>query len=116
LWKKALQEFCNESGLTVTVRHYPRGASKWNPVEHRLFGPITKNWLGHPLRSLKTFLGLIRGTATQTGLLVTAFLNRRVYRRGEKVSKEEKLKLNLKKHEAIPLWNYTIKPIYKTRK
>lgn len=116
LWKKALQEFCNESGLTVTVRHYPRGASKWNPIEHRLFGPITKNWLGHPLRNLQMLLGLIRGTVTQTGLFVTAFLNRRVYRRGEKVSKEEKLKLNLTQHEAIPLWNYTIKPNNKTRK
>jgi len=80
-------------------------------VEHRLFGLITKNWLGHPLRSLQTPLGLIRGTATQTGLSVTAFLNRRIYQRGEKVSKAEQEQLNLTKHEAIPLWNYTIKPI-----
>ena len=110
LWKKSLQEFCDETGLAVTVRHYPRGASKWNPVEHRLFGPITKNWLGPPLRSLQTLLGLIRGTVTQTGLSVTAFLDRHVYRRGEKVSKEEKEGLNLTRHEAIPLWNYTIRP------
>jgi len=110
LWKKALQEFCDATRLKVTVRHYPRGASKWNPIEHRLFGPITKNWLGHPLRNIKTLLGFIRGTATQTGLKVRAFLNRRVYKQGEKVSKEEKSKLNITRNKIIPLWNYTVKP------
>lgn len=110
MWKKLLQELANETGLIITVRHYPRGASKWNPVEHRLFGPITKNWAGHPLRSMEILLGFIRGTATRTGLKVKARWNRRTYPTKERVSKEEQETLNFKKHKIIPQWNYTIYP------
>jgi hypothetical protein len=110
MWKKLLCEFANEEGLTITVRHYPRGASKWNPIEHRLFGPISKNWAGHPLRSMKTLLGFIRGTVTQTGLKVLARWNQKIYKPKESVTKEEKAMLNFKRHDVIPLWNYTIYP------
>jgi hypothetical protein len=110
LWKKLLCEFATETGLTITVRHYPRGASKWNPVEHRLFGPIVRNWAGHPLRSMDTLLGFIRGTTTQTGLKVNARWNRRQYQPKEKVTNEEKICLNFKKHNVIPLWNLTVYP------
>ena len=73
LWKVRLQEqLVDRLGLGVTVCHYPRGASKWNPVEHRLFGPISTNWAGKPLRCLGTMLGYIRGTRTETGLEVEA--------------------------------------------
>ena len=44
LWKRELQRWADEDGLSITVAHYPRGASKWNDVEHRMFGPITNNW------------------------------------------------------------------------
>jgi hypothetical protein len=108
MWKKLLCEFATEKGLTITVRHYPRGASKWNPVEHRLFGPISKNWSGHPLRTMEILLGFIRGTTTQTGLTVKARWNRRSYPPKEKVSKEEKVRLNFKKHKVVPLWNYSV--------
>jgi hypothetical protein len=110
MWKKLLVAFANETGLTITVRHYPRGASKWNPVEHRLLGPIARNWSGHPLRTMETLLGFIRGTTTQTGLTVKARWNRKHYPAKESVSKEEKATLKFKKHDVIPLWNYTIKP------
>jgi hypothetical protein len=110
MWKKLLCELATKLGLTITVRHYPRGASKWNPVEHRLFGPISKNWAGHPLRSMGTLLGFIRGTTTQKGLKVSARWNRKRYLPKEKVSQEEKSSLNFKKHDVIPLWNYTVHP------
>jgi len=110
LWKKLLGDFATETGLTITVRHYPRGASKWNPVEHRLFGPIEKNWAGQPLRSMNILLGFIRGTTTQTGLKVKARWNKRTYQTKEKISKNEKKNINFKKHKVIPLWNYTIFP------
>jgi hypothetical protein len=35
LWKLCLHRFAQRHGLTVTVAHYPPGASKWNPIEHR---------------------------------------------------------------------------------
>ena len=110
MWKKMLQELADETGLTITVRHYPRGASKWNPIEHRLFAMIAKNWLGYPLRSLATMLARIRGTTTETGLSVTARWNRRRYRTKEKVTKEEQKTLKIRKHKVIERWNYTIKP------
>ena len=75
-------------GLEVTVCHYPTGASKWNPIEHRLFGPISINWAGKPLRTFETMLACIRGTTTETGLQVKAFLVDKVYDKGIKVTKE----------------------------
>jgi Rhodopirellula transposase DDE domain len=110
LWKRELQRLADETGLTITVAHYPRGASKWNPVEHRLFGPISQNWKGRPPRSLDTLLGYIRGTTTQTGLRVTAQLDRREYRQKIRVTKAEMRKVNLRRHRVCPLWNYTISP------
>jgi hypothetical protein len=42
-WKTELQsQLADSLGLTLTVAHYPTGASKWNPIEHRLFSEISK--------------------------------------------------------------------------
>jgi len=109
LWKRELQKLTNETGLTITVCHYPRGASKWNPADHRLFGPISRNWAGTPLRSLSIMLGLIRGTKTQTGLKVTARLDRRKYKTKIKVPDSEMEQLQIKHTKNCPMWNYTIK-------
>jgi len=79
-WKTELQsQLANSLGLTLTVAHYPTGASKWNPIEHRLFSEISKNWAGEPLDSYRKILNFIRSTRTQTGLSVTAHLDRRYY-------------------------------------
>ena len=49
LWKLQLQEqLADRLGLEVMVCHYPKNASKWNPIEHRLFGPVSLNWAGKP--------------------------------------------------------------------
>src|SRR5262245_5529763 len=83
-WKLRLQEkVCDRFGLEVTVCHYPPGCSKWNPVEHRLFSEISKNWAGKPLRTLEVMLGYIRGTTTTTGLRVRAQLDEGIYRKGQ---------------------------------
>jgi hypothetical protein len=110
-WKHRLQaELCDGLGLTVTVCHYPTRCSKYNPIERRLFSHITMNWSGKPLTSLGLMLGYIRGTATETGLTVEAFLLDGAFPRGEKVSKAEMGRLALRPHETCPDWNYTIKP------
>lgn len=110
-WKHQLQEHLADAlGLVVTVCHYPRGASKWNPVEHRLFGPISINWSGKPLRSLETMLAYIRGTVTETGLKVKAYLLEGVYEKGITVSEAQKRQWNLVRHQTCPDWNYTIRP------
>lgn len=110
LWKRDLQRLANETGLTITVCHYPRGASKWNPADHRLFGPITRNWSGTPLRTLETMLGFLRGTSTRTGLRVTARLDKRIYAKGVKVPQSEMKQLNIHRTKTCSQWNYTIKP------
>jgi len=79
-WKTELQwQLADFHGLSPTVAHYPTGASKWNPIEHRLFSEISKNWAGEPLDSYQKILRFIRSTKTQTGLSVTAHLDRRHY-------------------------------------
>jgi hypothetical protein len=110
-WKTEVQsQLANSFALTVTVAHYPTGASKWNPIEHRLFSEISRNWAGEPLDSYQKILNYARTTRTQTGLQVTAYLDRRNYPCGLKPTPEEVASLRLRRHETLPNWNYTIKP------
>jgi hypothetical protein len=110
LWKYRLQQLADRYGLVVTVCHYPTGASKWNPVEHRLFGPISTNWAAIPLRSPEVMLSCLRGTTTQTGLRVTAEWRDRFYPKGVKVSRDEMSQIQIARHDTCPRWNYSIEP------
>lgn len=110
LWKRELQRWANETGLAITVCHYPPGASKWNPIEHRLFSQISRNWAGHPLRTIETMLGFIRGTTTTTGLSVDAQIDTHTYEKGIKVHDREMKSLNLRRQRFCPNLNYTIRP------
>lgn len=110
LWKRCLQEFANETGLTITMCHFPPGTSKWNKIEHRLFSFITMNWRGHQLISYETIVNLINSVRTKNGLIVNAELDEKEYEKGLKVSDKELQNLNLEKHQFLGDWNYTIKP------
>lgn len=111
LWKEQLQSaLCDPYGLAITVCHYPTGCSKYNPVEHRLFGPISGNWAGKPLVSFEAMLAYIRGTTTRSGLEVTASRLAGEFEKGRKVSDEEMASLRLERHLVCPQWNYTIHP------
>lgn len=110
-WKERLQVcLCDRLGLTVTVCHYPTGCSKWNPIEHRLFSQISRNWAGVPLRTWDTVLAFIRGTGTSTGLTVSAVFQPGDYPTGVKVSDAAMAALNIQRHAVCPQWNYTIRP------
>ena len=75
-WKTEIQsQLADTFNLIVTVAHYPTGASKWNPIEHRLFSEISKNWAGEPLDSYQKILNFIRTTSTKSGLAVSAYCN-----------------------------------------
>ena len=89
LWKVELQKFADESGLTLTVCHFPPGTSKWNKIEHRLFSFISSNWRGEPLRDYETIVNLIATTTTAKGLTVRCRLDRRKYPTGRKVTAQE---------------------------
>jgi hypothetical protein len=106
----ALQALADEFGLAITVTHYPTGASKWNPVEHRLFSAISGNWAGQPLISYETVLKFIRTAKTETGLRCRARLDTTAYATGLKVTKEQKTQVNLRRHRILPKYNYTIQP------
>lgn len=111
LWKQELQRFATETGLEVTVSHFPPGTSKWNKIEHRLFSQISKNWRGKSLESLEVIINLIGSTKTKTGLEVKANLDAGEYRSGIKVSDKEHSQINLERHDFHGKdWNYTIKP------
>jgi hypothetical protein len=109
-WKYELQNFCDRHNIKVTVCHYPPGASKWNPIEHRLFSEISKNWAGRPLDSYLTIENYIKTTTTATGLKVKAYIDAKNYEKGIKISDQQIRQLNVEKHETLPKWNYTIYP------
>jgi hypothetical protein len=116
LWKYTLQhQIVNPHGLAVTVAHYPTGASKWNPADHRLFSAISCNWAGEPLSSYGKILDLIEATTTQAGLVVLATLTNETYATGIKISDEQMATVNLEKDTTLPHWNYTIKPLLENR-
>ncbi len=111
LWKYALQEnLVDRFQLAVTVCHYPTGASKWNPIEHRLFSEISKHWAGQPLIDYPTVVRLIAETTTRTGLQVNCALSTKDYPTKIKVSDEQMRELDLVKHPTLPDWNYTLFP------
>jgi Rhodopirellula transposase DDE domain len=110
LWKIELQKLSNETGLSISVCHFPPGTSKWNKIEHRLFSFISQNWRGKPLISHEVIVNLISSTATKTGLQVECEIDRNSYPRGIKITDKELKAVNLLKDSFHGEWNYTIKP------
>ncbi|MHB9049973.1 MAG: ISAzo13 family transposase, partial [Pirellulales bacterium] len=110
LWKVALQDLADKTGLELSVCHFPPGTSKWNKIEHRLFCHITQNWRGKPLISHEIIVNLIANTTTRTGLTIKAELDTRQYETGIKVSDAELAALRLKKARFHGDWNYSISP------
>jgi len=109
-WKDQLQHLCDRLGLMVTVAHYPTGASKYNPVERRLFSQISRNWAAEPLTHYDKILRLIRGTTTTTGLKVRAYLDTIDYPLKVKPSAQRLRELRITRPTTLPKWNYTITP------
>jgi hypothetical protein len=110
LWKRELQRFADETGLSITVIHLPPGTSKWNKIEHRLFAFITQNWRGKPLVSHAVIVQLISATTTETGLQVCCEIDPNLYPKGVQVSEQEMQAINLTRAEFHGEWNYTIAP------
>jgi hypothetical protein len=109
-WKTELARLAAETGLQVTVCHFPPGTSKWNKIEHRRFSHISMNWRGRPLVSHQVIVELIAATQTHTGLKVRAELDRGSYPLGVKVSDRELAAVPLHRHGWHGEWNYTVLP------
>jgi len=111
MWKYQLQQFADRTGLEVEVSHFPRGASKWNKVEHRLFCYISKNWQGKPLLDVQTAVDLIGSTNTTNGLNVVCVRDDTEYQLAKKISAEEFDSIVIHKIPPFKDWNYKILPL-----
>jgi len=110
LWKWCLQRLADESGLRISVCHFPPGTSKWNKIEHRMFCHITENWRGHPLVSREVIVNLIGHAGTREGLNIHAELDERSYPEGIKVSRTQFNSIKIIRDEFHGDWNYKIEP------
>lgn len=108
LWKVALQQFADETGMRISVCHLPPGTSKWNKIEHRMFSYITKNWRGRPLETIEVIVNLIANTTTAAGLKIKAALDIGKYEKGITISDEEMKKVRIRMDKFHGDWNYTI--------
>ena len=115
LWKRELQKLADETGLTVTVCHFPPGTSKWNKIEHRMFCHITENWRGRPLVSREVVVNLIGLTTTRKGLRIRAALDTSAYPTGIEISDAAMAALRIERDTFHGEWNYTIAPTTKPR-
>lgn len=110
-WKIELQNLLSSRfGLRVTICHYPSGASKYNPIERKLFSFISINWSGMPLNSYKTMLNFINSTTTKTGLTVKGYFIDKDYEKKKKYSERDKRLVNIRHMKVLPDWNYTLYP------
>ena len=110
MWKTELAKLAADTGLDITVCHYPPGTSKWNKIEHRMFSFITMNWRGRPLTSYRTIVELISATTTATGLRIQAAHDEGYYPRGIKITDQQLAAVPLTPHNWHGNWNYTIRP------
>ena len=113
LWKTELAALATETGLQITVCHFPPGTSKWNKIEHRLFSHISMNWRGRPLTSHEVIVQTIAATTTRTGLTVAAELDPGQYPKGIKISDRQMKDLEqreLRRHQFHGEWNYDLIP------
>jgi len=107
-WKAELAKLAAETGLEITVCHYPPGTSKWNRIEHRMFSFITMNWRGRPLTTYRTIIELIGATTTKTGLKIKAHRDTEWYPTGVKITDAQFAALPLRPHDFHGDWNYTL--------
>ena len=110
LWKIERQKLANETGMIINVCHFPPGTSKWNKIEHKMFGHISQNWRGKPLISRQTVVNLIGSTKTNKGLTIKAILDENIDEKGKKIRDEQLNEVEWEKCQFHREWNYRIKP------
>lgn len=100
---------------TTSLCHLHPVTSWWNRIEHHMFSFISLNWRGRPLTSYEVVVELIGHTTTESGLGITANLDRGTYEIGKKVDAEALDNLLIERPEnQNQQWNYTIRPHAKT--
>ncbi len=110
LWKWELQNLADETGLEISVCHFPPGTSKWNKIEHRLFSFISQNWRGKPVVSHEVIINLIAATTSKTGLEVKSALDPNSYPDKIRITDQQMAELRLKRDAFHGDWNYRLLP------
>ena len=109
--KQSLMRLASAIGVNIIMLHYPPYCSKYNPIEHRMFGPISKSWRGMPLLSLEDAKKRAEDTVTKKGLSIIATINQRTYetKRPIEESYESKKSRRIVFDDELPKWNYLIR-------
>jgi hypothetical protein len=110
LFRTDVQGLANDLGLEIRVAHYPPYASKYNPIEHRLFPHLTRVCRGVIFHNVELVAELMRKAKTRTGLSVVVDILGTVYQTGRKVSQALKDAVSLVRDDVLPRWNYRILP------
>jgi Rhodopirellula transposase. len=110
MFKKYMQDFADETGLEVHVCHYPRGTSKWNPIEHKLFSHISRSMQAKPLLSISYAVNAIASTTTKTGLSVKCEYDSREYSTGQTISDKDFKTIAIMRKRSLGTMNYYFLP------
>ncbi len=107
-FKKYILQFAAQIGRDVIVAHYPPYASKWNPIEHRLFPHMHRAMEGVVLANYDIVVLLAQKTATNQGLNVKVRLVQNHYPIGIKTKKQEVDYKRIKPHKLSPKLTYLV--------
>jgi hypothetical protein len=110
VFKKKLLELAKTIGKKLIICHYPPYASKWNPIEHRLFAPVHQAMQGAVLDSYQTVKMLIDKTSTKTGLKVVSRIVDKHYPIGEKVEAKDVDYSSIIYNKVVPKLSYEVVP------
>ena len=109
--KQALMKLASTIGVNIIMVHYPPYCSKYNPIEHCMFGPISRSWSGAPLLSIENARTRAEATVTKKGLSIIATINQRTYETKRPI--EESYESNKSKRiifdDELSKWNYLVK-------
>ena len=109
--KQSLLKLSARLNLNIIMVHYPPYCSKYNPIEHCMFAPISRSWSGAPLLTIEDAKVRAENTVTRKGLSIIATINQRTYetRRTIEDSYESEKSRRIIFDDSLPKWNYIIK-------
>ena len=107
-FKEQMLNLAAAIGKDIMVCHYPPYASKWNPIEHRLFAHVHHAIQGVVFSEYKIVKELIEKTRTDTGLKVAVRILDKHFETGIKTDKEKVAFSRIQKHPKIPELSYRI--------
>jgi len=110
VFKEELQKMVDDIGIEIRVAHYPAYASKYNPIEHKMFPHITRACQGVVFKNIEIVKNLISSTKTEKGLRVKANIIDKLYETGKCATKGFKDNMRIVFDNFLPAWNYTVVP------